>query len=353
MTANRRVIIVVGQAGLAVARCLQRRGVDPVVFDANAMVGDAWRRRYDSLVLFTPAQYDGLPDVPFPAPRDTHPTKDQVADHLAAYATRFSIEIRSGYRVERLSRQGANGPFRIDTDHQGVEATVVVVATGALQDPAAPPFAGRLSEAVTQMHGSGCRTPSDMRGRRVLVVGAGNSGGQIAGEPSGHVDTAISYDRLPKRLPQRLLGQDIFWWLQKMGVLDRPRAASGGSAGAVGAIPLIGSPLGDLGRSGALRHVARVVDAGTEGPLLADGTTERPDGVIWATGSRNDFSWIDIPDPLLPDGTPAHHRGVRTTVPGLSFIGMPGLQTKGSAFLGFVGRDAEHLAGELLEARAV
>ncbi|MCB0991304.1 MAG: NAD(P)-binding domain-containing protein [Acidimicrobiales bacterium] len=341
------VVIGGGQAGLAVARCLQREGVEPVVLDAADRVGDAWRHRYDSLRLFTPAQYDALPDMAFPAPADTYPSKHDVADYLADYAERFGIDVRCGCRVDRLVWSAESSTFRLTAGDQQINASTVVVATGALQLPWRPTFAAGLTADVNQLHAADYRNPADVSGRRVLIVGAGNSGGQIAEELAADddvVEVTISFGELPRRFPQRLLGRDIFWWFQRWGVMDRTRQDAGSSEAAVGAVPLIGSRLPKLVKSGQVRRAAPIVGADGAGLHAADGAVHRPDTVIWATGYRNDFTWIDIPNVLDEHGQPRHDRGISTTKANLAFIGLPGLHTKGSAFLGFVGRDAEHIA---------
>lgn len=340
-------IIGGGQAGLAIARCFQRQGIEPVVLDAADRTGEAWRHRYDSLRLFTPAQYDGLPDLPFPAPRDTHPSKDDVAAYLETYARHFDIDVRHGCRVEALRRPSPGRPFELDVTGGAVAADRVIVATGALQHPHRPALPGEPPAEVVQLHSSAYRNPADITGRRVLIVGAGNSGAQIAEDLAGRFDVTISFESLPRRLPQRVLGRDIFWWLDHLGVLDRTSDPTHGPAAAVGAIPLIGSSLPRLLRSGTVRRAARIERADSAGFHDAASTIHLPDTVIWATGFRNDFSWIDIPGALDDQGQPIHHRGLSTTTSGLGFIGLPGLHTKGSAFLGFVGRDAAHLAEAL------
>jgi len=319
------------------------------VLDAAVKVGDSWRHRYDSLRLFTPAQYDSLPDLAFPAPRDSYPSKDDVATYLAGYAERFGIDIRSGCRVDRLTWSAESSTFGLTSGERQFEASTVVVATGALQVPWRPAFAPGLTSDVAQMHAADYRNPACVVGRRVLIVGAGNSGGQIAEELAANdmFDVTISFGELPKRFPQRLLGRDIFWWFQRWGVMDRTRENAGSSEAAVGAVPLIGSQLPKLVKTGQVRRASPIVDADHVGLHAADGTTHRPDTVIWATGYRNDFTWIDIPDVLDEHGQPRHDRGISTTKSNLAFIGLPGLHTKGSAFLGFVGRDAEHIARRL------
>lgn len=344
------IVVGAGQAGLAAGYCLRRRNVDPLLVDAAAP-GDAWRRRYDSLVLFTPSQYSALPGAPFPLPADRYPTKDQVADYLAEYADLHRLRVLGNRRVVAVRRRDGTG-FAIRTG-DGTELTArnVVVATGALQGPALPGCAARLDPCVHQLHSSAYRRPADLPPGRLVVVGMGNSGAQIAEELSLVREVTVAFDRLPMRLPQRFLGRDIFWWLLRAGVLDRTASPARAASDVVGSIPLIGSRLPQLLRRGRVARRGRVTDATGRRLLFSDGTSLEVDVVIWATGYRNDFSWIEVDGALDAQGNPVHTRGV-TRVPGLSFIGLPGLHTKGSAFLGFVGRDAEHLSLVLTGDRA-
>lgn len=261
----------------------------------------------------------------------------------------FGIDVRGGCRVDRLTWSAESSTFRLTTAEQQFGAASVIIATGALQHPWRPAFAADLTADGRQLHAADYRNPRSVVGRRVLVVGAGNSGSQIAEELAANdaFEVTISFGHLPRRFPQRLLGRDIFWWFQRWGVMDRTRQEAGSSEAAVGSVPLIGSRLPKLIKDGRVDRAAPIVDAGHAGLHTAAGDIHRPDTVIWATGYRNDFAWIDIPGALNQHGRPRHDRGISTTTANLAFIGLPGLHTKGSAFLGFVGRDAEHVARTL------
>lgn len=339
------VVVGGGQAGLAIAHCAQRRGRQVTVLDAGERIGDAWRERYDSLVLFTPAQYSGLPDTPFPAARDTYPTKDEVAEYLAGYAAEHGLEVRSSCRVHSLTRAPHNHGFVLTTDLGAITARQVVVATGPFQRPYVPEYSAELGPSVHQLHSSEYRNPASVRGRTVTIVGLGNSGAQIAEELSEHFATSVSYDRMPKRFPQRAFGKDIFWWLLRAGSIDRHHETTEASSG-VGASRLIGTRVPKLLRQGKLARRDRVIDADADRLHFADGTSGSTDTVIWATGYQNDFSWIDVPGAMDAAGLPVHSLGVGA-VEGLYYIGLRGLSSNGSAFLGFVGRDAERLADHI------
>jgi putative flavoprotein involved in K+ transport len=334
------VIVGAGQAGLAAAYCLEQRGIACLLLDAASEIGASWRTRYDSLKLFTPAQYCHLPGVPFPAPKDHYPTKDEVGAYLQMYAGRLRGEVRLDARVKRVVQSGQG--YRIEIETQGFDAPVVVITHGAVARPWRPPFSAQLPGSVLQLHSNAYRCPGQLPPGDVLVVGAGNSGAQIAEELAQDRKVFLSFDRLPKRFPQRFLGRDIFWWLIAAGMMGRVIPPDRHVDAVVGAVPLIGGSLAQKLRNGAIAPVPRVVDAGDAGVICADGRTLCPSVVIWATGFRPDYSWIEAPV-LDANGNLRQERGWSVSH-GLTFLGLPGLHTKGSGFLGFVGADAEHLS---------
>jgi putative flavoprotein involved in K+ transport len=340
-------VIVVGgsQAGLAIAWHLAREGLRFVVLEAGPEIGHTWRSRWDSLTLFTPTQHDALPGMPFPGPPDTYPTKDPVADYLTAYAAAFNLPVRVNARVTDL-RRTAEG-FEARTDSGVFRARQVVVATGPFQVPFIPPAAQRLDGSVTQLHSAGHRNPQALPDGPVLVVGGGNSGFQIAEEfaATRRVDLSIA-TKLPA-LPQRLGGKDLFWWLTRLGLMRVTVNSRLGQRMSSREF-IIGSSRRRL-RAAGVRFRSGVAAADGRTVRFADGTSLDVGIVIWATGYRSDYSWIDIPG-VVGDGKVVHRRGV-TDVPGLYFLGQSWQHTRGSALLGFVHQDAAYLAG-LITSRA-
>jgi putative flavoprotein involved in K+ transport len=336
-------VAVIGgsQAGLAMAWHLTRQNLRFVVLEAGPEVGHVWRSRWDSLTLFTPAQYDALPGMPFPGKADTYPGKDPVAGYLQAYADTFHLPVRLNAGVTHLSRT-AEG-FEIRTDDELVRARQVVVATGPFQAPFMPPAAQRLDSSVTQLHSAGYRNPQALPPGPALVVGGGNSGFQIAGElaTTRQVDLSIG-TKLPM-LPQRLAGKDLFWWLSRLRLL---RVSTGSRLGRRMSSRdfVIGSSRRRLQKAG-VRFRPRLTGADGSTVRFADGSTLDVSVVIWATGYRPDYSWIHIPE-LTRDGQVTHRRGV-TDVPGLYFLGLTWQHTRGSALLGFVNDDATYLTGHI------
>ena len=343
------VIIGGGQAGLAVGYHLAKRGRPFVILDGGARIGDSWRTRWASLRLFTPAKYDGLPGWRFPAPRWSFPTKDEMGDYLEAYAERFDLPVRTGIRVDGIARSGERyvvtaGPRRFEAEH-------VVVATGANRTPRVPGFAGELDPRIVQLHSSAYRDPSQLRDGTVLVVGAGNSGAEItwelalthriwlSGRQVSEVPVRHGSTKARIALPViRFLGHRVL-------TVRTPVGRKAGPGIAHGATPLIRIQSQDLAGAGVER-VARVAGIRDGLPVLDDDRVLTPDNVIWCTGFRQDFSWIDLPV-LGEDGQPVHDRGVARSEPGITFVGLPFQYAVTSEVLPGVGRDARRIARHL------
>lgn len=344
------VVVGGGQAGLATGYYLARQGRDFVIVDGQKRVGDAWRKRWDSLRLFTPAEYNGLPGMDFPAPPGHLPTKDEMADYLEAYAERFELPVRTETWVKNLSRRGET--YVLETGDGYLEARRVVVATGAYQKQRIPDAASELSADVRQIPSTQYRNPEQLPAGDVLVVGAGNSGAEIAmdvaqAEAERRVWLA---GRDTGHMKRRILGKDIFWWLWR--TIFRVRADSwlgrrlkkkmtGKGA------PLLGLSEEELEAAGVVR-VPRVSGVEEGKPLLEDGRTLDVATIIWATGFTPDFDWIELPV-FGQDGTPVHHRGVVDGARGLYFIGLPFLWRGNSSLVGGVGADARHIATHIAQ----
>jgi putative flavoprotein involved in K+ transport len=336
------VVVGGGQAGLAMAWYLTQQGLRFVVLEAGPEVGHVWRSRWDSLKLFTPAQYDALPGMPFPAPDDTYPTKDPVADYLQAYVAAHDLPVRVNARATSLT-QTEEG-FEVQAAGQSHRPRQVVVATGPFQVPFVPPQARGLDASVTQLHSADYRNPQALPEGRVLVVGGGNSGFQIAEELAATRQVDLSIATRYPMLPQRLAGRDLFWWLLRLGLLrvtvdSRPgRRMSRRDF-------VIGTNRRRLEGKG-VRFRPRLVDAEGRTVRFADHRLLEDVGVVvWATGYRPDYGWIEVPG-VVREGQVVHRRGV-AEVPGLYFLGLSWQHTRGSALLGFVQEDATFLADRI------
>jgi putative flavoprotein involved in K+ transport len=339
-------VIGAGQAGMAIGHHLARAGRRFVMLEAAGAIGAVWRSRWDSLVLFTPRRYDGLPGMAFPGDPDGYPTRDEVVAYLERYAAAFELPIELDSRVRSLA--AADGGFVLELDDRAVEADQVVVATGPFQTPHVPPLAGGLGPEVRQLHAADYRNPGQLPEGTALVVGGGNSGFQIAHELADARHVHLSIGSRQGALPQRALGRDLFWYLDATGLIRRSIETRIGRRMRARDPVLVGSSPRAIRRRGVALH-PRAVSASGRTVGFADGSDLEVDAVIWATGYRPDHSWIRLPV-TGPDGEIRHRRGI-TDVPGLYFLGLSWQHTRGSALLGWVKEDAEHIA-ERVEARA-
>jgi putative flavoprotein involved in K+ transport len=334
------LVIGAGQAGLAVGWHLREQGITSfLLLDAGSEVGHVWRSRWDSLRLFTPAEYDALPGMPFPAPAGTYPIKDEVADYLRGYAIAFELPVRLNTRVTRLTKTGDT--FHADTSTGPVTARQVVIATGPFQTPVIPRIGDGLAADVVQVHSADYRNPDQLPDGPVLVVGAGNSGLQIACELAATRPVTVAVGTRPPMLPQRFLGRDLFWWLTRLGLITKTADSRLARRLQKRGDLVIGTRWRDLTRLG-IQVRPRLDDVDLTTAMFADGSVTQVAAVVWATGFRPDYSWLDVPGAVVDDKV-ANERGI-SAVPGLSVLGLPWLHTRGSALLGYVKDDAAWLA---------
>ena len=334
------LVIGGGQAGLAMGDHLRQGGRRFQIVDAGAEIGEAWHRRWDSLRLFTPAQYDTLPGLPFPAPADTYPGKDEVADYLQAYAAAFELPVRLNTTVTSLT--WSDGGYVARAGDDAFAARQVVVATGPFQVPFVPSLAQGLDSNVTQLHSADYRNPGAVPPGRVLVVGAANSGCQIALELSATRRVELSVGQRLPTIPQRPLGRDVWWWATRVG-LDRVTADSRLGRRLAGRDQVIGSGPRRLARQHGVRIRPRATSVTGRTVTFADGSAAEYDIVVWATGFTADHSWIRVPGVHDARGRILHERGV-TPSPGLYALGLPWQHTRTSALLGWVAQDAAYVA---------
>ena len=339
------VIVGGGQAGLATSHELSGLGVRHVVVDAERRVGDQWRRRWESLRLFTPAQYDQLPGLAFPAPASSYPGKDAMADYLEQYARAGGLPVRSGVRALKLARKGDG--YLLDTSAGAIEAGHVVVATGGYQRPRVPPLASEIDRGTRQLHSSAYRNPSQLTGD-ILVVGAGASGVEIAIDAAGAGFRTLLAGRGTPAIPSAVYAFKgrIFWFFAKrvatvrtpVGRRMRPRVRGHGQ-------PLVRVAMSDATAAG-VELAPRVVAVEHGRPVLADGRRGQPGTIVWCTGFERDHSWIEMPV-AGPDGYPRQTDGAAHGEPGLYFMGLPFQTCLASALVGGAGDDARLVASAI------
>jgi putative flavoprotein involved in K+ transport len=346
-TTTDTLVIGGGQAGLSVSYHLRRLGVEHLVLDGSARIGDAWRGRWDSLQLFTPRRYDGLDGMSMPGDPAGSPSKDEMADYLEGYAARFELPVLTGHRVTALSRDG--DAFIVETAAGTFRAGQVVVAMSNYQRPRIPAFASELDARIRQLHAAAYRSPEQLLPGRVLLVGAGNSGAEIAKEIAAEHEVVLagpstgevpgSYSGfLNRHVLVHLINGLVFPHLMSvntpMGRRARPRIMTHG-------VPLIRVKSRDLARLGVVR-TQRVTGA-QDGVPVVDGAPTEVSNIIWCSGYDPGFDWIRMP--ILDDrGEPRHDRGVVPDEPGLYFVGLHFLTSMASAMVHGVGRDAARIA---------
>jgi putative flavoprotein involved in K+ transport len=343
------VVIGGGQAGLAMGYHLARRKRDFVILDAAEQIGDSWGSRWNSLRLFTPARYDALPGLPFPAPAWSFPTRDEFVDYLRNYAAHWNLPVRSGTTVRRLSHD--DGRYIVETTDQRFEADNVVVATGYDRLPRTPDFAQQLDPDMSQLHSAEYRDPAQIGDGDVLVVGAGNSGADIALELASTHRVLLSGrhpGEVPWRIdrrPSRLLTPAMFFGFSHVLTVRTPIGRKARQQVLAHSGPLVRVKSRDLAAAGVQR-CARVVGVRDGRPLVEDGRVLDVTTVIWCTGFRPDISWIDLPV-FDATGEPVQRRGIVDAQPGLYFLGGLFQFALSSSMIRGVGRDAAHVAKHL------
>ena len=347
------LIIGAGQSGLSVGYYLARSGVDFQILDANERVGDSWRKRWDSLRLFTPARYDGLAGMRFPASRHSFPTKNEMGDYLETYARHFNLPVQTSTQVQRVTKE--NQKFVVTTNRSTLEADNVVVAMATFQKPRVPAFARELSREIVQLHSSEYLRPSQLNEGDVLIVGAGNSGAEIAmetvtnghrtflaGRDVGHVPFRI--DGLPARLALApLVFRVVFHRILTVGTpigrrVQKKVLFAGG--------PLIRQRPQELAAAGIVR-VPRMHGVANGKPLMEDGTVMDVANIIWCTGFSHGMEWLDI-DIFDDHEQPRHKSGICDECPGLYFVGLHFLHALSSTMIHGVGRDAKRVVSAIV-----
>lgn len=349
------IVVGGGQAGLSVGYHLRKKGRTFLILDDRARTGDNWRRHWDSLRLYSPARYDGLPGMRFPGSRRAFPTKDQVADYLETYATTFDLPVEHGVRVKSLTSGNGAGGYLLDCGDRTFTADAVVVATGTFGTRAyVPPFSTELDPAITQLHSVDYQRPDQLPPGPVLVVGASHSGADIAFEAARDHHTILcghSNGEIPVPLESRRarVAFPVLWFLARrvftlrtpIGRKMRPEIRTHGG-------PLLRVQADDLAAAGVERITERVTGVRDGKPVLDGSRVLDVATVVWCTGFRQDFGWIRLPVPVLgDDGWPLEERGVVASSPGLYFTGLAFQSAFSSMLVGGAGTDAEHVVRHL------
>ncbi len=344
------VVIGGGQAGLAIGYYLSQQKRDFIILDAHERAGESWRMRWDSLRLFTPTSFNSLPGMPFPKSSARFPTKEEMANYLESYAAHFRLPIRFNTKVNELTRDGDT--YLVSTKRLLVKAKHVVVAIGAYSNPYVPSFASQLDPSINQFHSIGYRNKSQLQEGAVLVVGAGNSGVEIAldlapkhpvwlsGRDTGTIPVSSGDFRYE-------LGVFLFKWIMQLLTVDTPpgRWLVQRAREFIGGHPVVGITPEHLLQAG-IQRVPRVTGASRGLPVSEDRRVLDVANVIWATGFVRDYRWIKLPI-FDAKGDPIHHRGVVQEESGLYFVGLPYQSTLLSGLVAGAGADAKYIVRQI------
>lgn len=343
------IVIGAGQAGLAAGYFLRKLHEDFIVLDQESQVGDSWRKRWDSLRLFTPSQHDNLPGFSFPAKRGTLPTKDDMANYLLNYATKFSLPIELNTKVIELRKISES--YEIVTENGSLFSDFVIVATGTNPVAFIPEFAKDLDKGIVQIHSSEYKNPGQFQALNTLVVGAGTSGIEIALELSKTRATMLSGKATP-HIPDfifRYVGSLYWWFAHNVLTLITPIGRKVSLKIRSGGAPLISVSLKDI-KNARVEHLPRLKGVQNGLPQLEDDRILSVDSIVWATGYKPDYSWIKI-DTLNIQRWPESRRGISENTKGIYFIGMLFQFGLTSGLVGGVGRDAAHVVNHLYRSK--
>ncbi len=335
------IIIGAGQSGLAIAYYLNNQNANYLIVDANAETGAPWLKRWDSLKLFTPSEFNNLPGMKFPHKKGYYADKFEVSNYLKAYVSKFNIPIEFNQKITSLKKE--NGVFILKSDTKTFESKNVIIATGPFHKPFTPSCHTKISKDILQIHSEHYKSPDQLQDGPTLVVGAGDSGVQILEEISqSNKRVYFSGNTNITSIPQEILGKTLWWWFTKVGFLTANKYTWIGKKLRNGRQPVIGTDVKKLFKKKNVSCVGRTLDANTENIIFEKQKISTIKNIVWATGFKPNFNWIEGVE-LNAKQYPKTFRGV-SNMKGLYFIGLPWLHTRGSATLGGVKKDAKYLA---------
>nr|WP_029329054.1 NAD(P)/FAD-dependent oxidoreductase [Lentibacillus jeotgali] len=339
------IIIGASQAGIAMSHQLKQKGIKSLLMiDPQKRIGDSWRSRYKSLVLFTPKSYSALPGLEMQGNPDSYPTKDEMADYLEGYVAHFNLPHKMNTMVTRVEKE--NNYFNVFTEDERFQSRKIVIASGAFQKPYIPPVIHNENE-LSHIHSSSYTEPEDLNDGIVLIVGGGNSGAQIAVELSEDREVILAISHKLKFLPLQVFGKSIFYWLEKLQLLYAGTDTIRGKLFQKRNDPIFGKELKQAIKNKKILIKPRVIEVIGNQAFFSDGSTMKIDQIIWATGFIPSCEIIHIDGALDKNGgRPLHHRGI-SPIEGLYYIGLPWQHSRGSALVCGVGKDAMYIMDKL------
>ncbi|PEF69934.1 flavin-containing monooxygenase [Bacillus cereus] len=338
------IIIGAGQAGLTMGYYLKQEGYNFLLLEAGKRVGDSWRNRYDSLQLFTSRSYSSLPGMTLIGEKNEFPYKDEIATYLEEYARHFQLPVQLQTEVLKIKKE--KEIFELHTPTEILQTKKVIIASGGFQQPFIPSVSANLSSHIFQIHSSQYKSPSQIPKGKVLVVGGGNSGMQIAVELAKTHEVTVSISHPLMFLPLQLFGKSIFNLLEKVGLLYAEINTKRGRWFQKRKDPIFGFEGKKLIRNGAIKLQEKVVSASGNNIMFQNGDIYSAESVIWSTGFVQNYNWIEIEQAVNEKGFPNHIKGI-SPVKGLYYIGLPWQSQRGSALICGVGKDAAYVLSEI------
>jgi putative flavoprotein involved in K+ transport len=344
------IVIGGGQAGLAAGYYLKKQNIDFLILDGELQTGDTWRRRWNSLRLFTPAWNNGMPGHPFPGDQHSFPAKDEAADFLLEYKEKFKLPVLYDARVI-LVKKTAYG-FQVMLKDRTLETQNLVIATGNYSIPKIPAFANELNTDIRQLHSSNYKSPVDLPRGPILVVGAGTSGFQIAMDLLYEKRTVFIAGKPTPQIPDfifKYFGKQFVWVNKYILNTSTPMGRKFQAAILQGrGAPLIHiSP--EAVRQAGVKILPRLKGVQNGFPVTEDGEMIKISAIVWCTGFHADYSWMDMPGAIAANGYPDTFRGISAKYPGLYFVGSSFQYSLTSTWMGGVGRDADYIVRHLLK----
>ncbi len=339
------IVIGGGQAGLTSGYHLQKSGLRFLILEASAQVGGSWSLYYDSLKLFSPAGFSSLSGLKFPGEQNRYPHRDEVVQYIKDYSKQFQLSVRTNQRVGSVEK-GREG-FIVRTMTGDVfQARTIINATGSFNNPFIPSIAGQEQFKGLTLHSSEYKNSQRFLNQRVVVVGRGNSAVQIAVELSEVSQTTLAVLRPVQFIKQRIWGKDLHFWIKLIGFDSFPFWRIRKTAPSSSAVNDTGQYKERL-TAGKPDQQPMFKSLYQDGVIWTNGVKEPVDAIIYATGYRPQFPYLEAIGALDMEGTPAHKAGI-SNIPGLYYVGLEGQRSFASATLRGVGPDAQYVVKKIL-----
>lgn len=345
LTMYETIIIGAGQAGISIGYYLKKTSKKFLILDKSSEIGESWKERYDSLVLFTPRMYSSLPGMEMAGDKHGFPNKNEIALYLKTYVQKYELPIKLNTEVTSVSKK--SNYYQVGTNKEEFLTKNLIIATGPFQTPNIPTFSKKISDKIFQIHSSEYKNPSQLADGNVLVVGGGNSGAQIAVELSKQRKTFLSHSKNFKFLPLIFNKKSIFWWFDRFGILKANHSSLIGKIMQKNGDPIFGYELKHEIKKNNVVLKERAIDVQDDKIIFNDFSALTFNNIIWATGFKYQLPWLNIQELYDKDGKLIHDRG-KTSIDGLYFIGLPWQYRRGSALLQGVGYDAEYIVNNLM-----